>query len=111
MIKLVLDEIYTYVGKKSSNFYIFTALAYDSNNNKSLPLAKTYHSDGALVYPQMYGQKSIAKKSVQTNLIESMNSQIRQYVSSSKRKTKCYAKSFDELNKKLAMVVINKIMG
>ena len=130
MDKLIVDEIYVYIGNKQNRYYIFTALGFDAKGckypfyhlakdknyqdlyrfNQSLPLANIYHSDGALIYPQLYGQRSIAEKSAQTNLIESMNSQLRQYVSSIKRKTKCYAKSFDELNKKLAMVIINKIM-
>lgn len=128
--KIIIDEIYTYIGKKTKRYYIFTAVGYDDldsrypfyyltqsinyndlyNFESTLPAAQSYYSDGALIYNMFFGSKITAQKSVQTNLVESLNSQVRQYVSSVKRKTKCYAKLFSELDKKLAMVIINKIM-
>jgi len=131
---VVVDEIYTFIQAKSKKFYIFTASAYPNQNNmkkkysffylskhkneadllhfaqQQLPQAKVYHSDGALIYPMIFGQKSIAQKSKTTNLIESLNFQLRHYTSALKRKSVNFAKQFDEFNKLLSFIFITKII-
>ncbi len=60
---------------------------------KNLPQAKIIYSDENPTYQVVFGQKNIAPKGIKTNLIESVNSQIRQYCSFFRRKVKYYAKT------------------
>lgn len=129
--ELIIDEVYTFINNRKNNkYYIFTALGIDKNNNKypfyhlcnhknfndllnfdsQIPHSNVVYSDCNPLYAGYYGSINIAKKGVKTNLIESLNSQIRQFNSSLKRKTKCYAKDFDMLNKTLAQTFITKII-
>jgi IS1 family transposase len=126
---LVLDEIYTYLGAKSKRLYIWTGIGFSHtgeklvffhvdtthgitgllNFQKVLPKANTIHCDGNPAYPWVYGTKCIPGKGVKTNLVESFNSQLRQYVSRIKRKTKAYAKDMDALRASIALVLIGKV--
>jgi len=60
-----------------------------------LPKAKIYFSDGNFAYENVYGKSIITKKSKMTNLVENLNSQIRDKISYLVRKTKAHSKSFD----------------
>ena len=51
-------------------------------------------------------KKVIQEKSKYTNLIENLNSQMRDKISYLVRKTKAYAKSFTWLNQRLAMFFV-----
>jgi len=124
---MVIDEIYTFCGSKQNKTYIWTALAFKDNNiykyfhlsksrtindlfefKLSLPSTNIVYSDGNFAYANVFGNKNIAQKGIKTNLVESFNSQLRQYVSRIKRKTKSYAKDFNNLKNSIAMV-INKL--
>ena len=121
----MLDEIYTYVGAKACKHYIFTAYGvtdlgyvvrygavFEHNNARSLelflkqlPRAKAYFSDGAPTYGKVLGAKVLQEKSAVTNLVESFNSQLRQYMTGLRRKTKAYAKQIDSLRRQLALAL------
>ena len=51
------------------------------------------------------------QKSKETNVIENLNSQIRDKISYLVRRSKAYAKSFDWLDKRLAWFFVNKNIG
>lgn len=128
---LVLDEIYSFVGRKSRRFYIWTALGFSPRGERlaffhvdtstgslalerfrlQLPPAHRYFCDGNPAYQDVLGSRCHPGKGVQTNLIESLNSQVRQFVSRLRRKTKGYAKSVAALEASLALVFIGKIIG
>jgi IS1 family transposase len=123
----VLDEIYTYVGKKALRYYVFTAYGitdlgyvvrfakvFEHVSARSLerfllrlPPALHYFSDGAPMYGTLLGNKVLQEKNVWTNLVESFNSQLRQYVTALRRKTKAYAKVPAALERQLALVQLN----
>jgi IS1 family transposase len=127
---MVIDEIYTYISNKKNKFYIWTAIAYKPNGEKlgfyhlshqkteqdlwdflqKLPQARIIYSDENPTYKAIFGNKNIAKKGIKTNLIESLNSQVRQYCSFIKRKSKCFAKKEQSLNNLLAKIFISKII-
>jgi IS1 family transposase len=75
-----------------------------------LPQVEAVYSDKNPVYKKYYGEKNIAKKGIMTNLVESVNSQLRGYCSRLIRKAKSYAKSVNALNDNLCSVFINKII-
>ena len=79
--------------------------------DSKLPISKLIYSDCNPLYYSFYGSSNIAAKGAKTNIIESLNSQIRQFNSSLRRKTKCYAKSFDLFNNSLAHTFITKIIN
>lgn len=125
---LVLDEIYTFVGQKGRKFYIFTAYgmtdlgyvvrfahvyqtvcSYNLRRFlKLLPPAQAYFSDGASMYGTVLGNKVLQEKNAMTNLVESFNSQLRQYLSNIRRKTKGYAKTHDGLARQIARLILRK---
>ena len=128
----IIDEIYTYIGKKSNKHYLFTAKCYtetgnlfqffklyknndinalDDFNLTQLPYSTNVHSDGNPIYPAVFGPLVTAKKSKVTNLVESLNCQIRHYTSQLHRKTLCYAKSFPNLENKLALIFLSRIIN
>ena len=63
--------------------------------NLKLSKAKRYFSDENFAYENVYGKNIITKKSKMTNLIENLNSQIRDKISYLIRKIKTHSKSFD----------------
>ena len=60
-----------------------------------LPNTENVYSDGNFSYDKVYGSKAIMKKSKITNIIENLNSQIRDKISYLVRRSKAHAKSFD----------------
>ena len=61
------------------------------------------YSDENFAYGNIYGDKVIKEKSVMTNIIENLNSQLRDKISYLVRKTKWYSKSQEWLNYRLAI--------
>ena len=90
-----MDEIYTLTEKKKC--YIWTCVGETRKGKKfyfchlskrknieslidfnlKLPKAKPYFSDGNFAYENVYGKNIITEKSKMTNLVENLNSQIR----------------------------------
>ena len=117
--RLIIDEIYTFVGKKSKKVYVWTARAERADGSfvlfatvskskaaagllsllQTLPRACFYYSDGN---PELLAHQ---RKGIETNRIESFNSQLRQYVGYLRRKTKAYAKREDFLQEDLFLVL------
>ena len=71
--------------------------------NFDLPKVEKYYTNGHFAYSNVYGDKVIQEKSKYTNLVENLNSQMRDKVSYLVRNTKAHAKSFEWLNRRLAM--------
>ena len=69
---------------------------------QQLPRAAFYYSDKNPVYGELIARQ---RKGVQTNRIESFNSQLRQYVGYMRRKTKAYAKREDFLQQDLYLTL------
>jgi IS1 family transposase len=78
------------------------------NFKQKLPCAKVIFSDENFSYQNVFGNKNIAAKGKETNLIESFNSQLRQYCSKIKRKSKSFAKDFINFDNHLAWLFIEK---
>ena len=124
---LVLDEIYTFTEKKSKKCYIWTCVGQTITGRKfyfyhlskrknidslidfnlKLPKANFYFSDGNFAYENVYGKNIITQKSKMTNLVENLNSQIRDKISYLVRRTKAHSKSFSWLNDRLSMFFVN----
>ncbi|WP_459884860.1 IS1 family transposase [Caminibacter profundus] len=120
---LCLDELYTFYGKKGNKAYVWTTVGVTKTGRKfyfyflskkkniesllsfnfDLPKAEKYYTDGHFAYSNVYGKQATQEKSKYTNLIENLNSQMRDKISYLVRKTKSHAKSFEWLNRKLAM--------
>ena len=64
-----------------------------------MPNVERYYTDGNFAYSNVYGDKVIQEKSKYTNLVENLNSQMRDKVSYLVRKTKAYAKLLNGLAK------------
>ena len=127
---LVLDEIYTFEGRKNQKRFVWTACAFNERGEKlfwvhtdvstgeeaperfarQLPCARVIYSDGNPAYEAFFHDRSRVGKGVKTNLIESGNSQFRQYSSRLRRKTKGYTKSLKNLRDNLVSVLIAKVM-
>jgi IS1 family transposase len=123
---LVLDEIYSYVGCKARKHYVFTAYGITDTGFvvryarvfehcsarslilflRDLPPAQAYFSDGAPMYGHVLTTKVLQEKGVMTNLVESFNSQIRQYVSSLRRRTKAFSKTKAGFEQRLALAQV-----
>lgn len=120
-----MDEMYTHELDKKHRIYVFTAVAitdmgyqqvyarvYRSVSNSSLikflrtlPKSRYYYSDEAPMYGSVLKSKVLTEKNVWTNLVESLNSQLRHYVSQLVRKTKAYSKSIESLQHTLDMLL------
>ena len=74
--------------------------------NFDLPKVERYYTDVHFAYSNVYGDKASQKKLKYTNLVENLNSQMRDKISYLVRKTKVHAKSFKWLNQKLAMFFV-----
>ena len=121
---LCLDELYTFYGKKENKVYVWNAVGVTKTGRKfyflskkkniesllsfnfDLPKVDKYYTDGHFVYSNVYGDKVIQEKSKYTNLVENLNSQMRDRISYLVRKTKAHAKSFEWLNRRLAMFFV-----
>ena len=123
---LCLDELYTFYGKKENKAYVWSAIGvtkrgrkfyfYFLSKNKNiesllsfnfdLPKVDKYYTDGHFAYSNVYGKKASQEKSKYTNLVENLNSQMRDKISYLVRKTKAHAKSFKWFNQRLAMFFV-----
>lgn len=128
---MIIDELYTYISNKKKRFYVWAAVAititgkkfyyYHLSRNKTtqalflfnqdLPKANTIYSDGNFAYDSVYGKKVIQKKSKMTNIIENLNSQMRDKISYLVRRTKAYSKSKNWLDYRLALFFNSKNLG
>jgi IS1 family transposase len=126
-VYLCIDELYTFIEKKESKAYVGTAVGVTkrgrkfyfyhlslkkdgdalSTFNTDLPKVDKYYTDGHFAYDNVYGKKASQKKSKFTNIVENLNSQMRDKVSYLVRKTKAHAKSFKWLDNRLAMFFVN----
>ena len=124
---LCLDELYTFYGKKSNKAYIWSAVGVTKTGRKfyfyflskkkdiesllsfnfDLPKVEKYYTDGHFAYSNVYGIKASQKKSKYTNLVENLNSQMRDKISYLVRKSKGHAKSLKWLDDRLAMFSFN----
>lgn len=128
---MCLDEIYTYIGDKNNKYYVWTGIAWTNEGqklgffylsktktyadlvafDKTLPQADKVYTDNNPTYQMLYGSRNIAQKGVKTNLIESLNSQLRQFTSYLRRKFKGYAKNSQMFEQTLAKIFITKIIN
>ena len=119
---LIIDELYTFIKKKENKAYVWSAIAVDTDGNKSfyyhlsrrkdnnalikfkenLPEVDKVYCDGNMTYSSIFGDKATMKKSVYTNLIESLNSNMRSSIAYLTRKSNKHSKSFTFLDSKLA---------
>ena len=79
--------------------------------NQDLPKVDRIYADGNFAYDSIYGDKAIQEKSGTTNIIENLNSQLRDKISYFVRKTKAYSKSEKWLNYRLALFFNSKNLG
>jgi len=68
-----------------------------------LPEVEKYNTDKHFAYSNVYGNKASQEKSKYTNLVENLNSQMRDKTSYLVRKTKAHAKFFEWLNQRLEL--------
>jgi len=128
---MIMDELYTFVQCKSKKYYVWTSIGVTStgkkfyfyhlskrktveelfNFNLDLPKVNRVYSDKNFSYHNIYGDKVIQEKSGITNVIENLNSQLRDKVSYLVRRTKAHAKSALWLNYRLAIFFISKNIG
>jgi len=124
---LCLDELYTFYKKKENKVYIWSAVGVTTTGKKfyfyflskkkdinsllsfnfDLPKVERYYTDGHFAYSNVYGEKASQEKSKYTNLVENLNSQMRDKISYLVRKTKAHAKSFEWLDYRLALFFFN----
>jgi IS1 family transposase len=115
---LCLDELYTFYGNKGNRVYIWSAVGVTKTGRKfyfyhlskrkdidsllsfNFDLLKVYkyYTDGHFAYSNVYGNKASQQKSKFTNIVENLNSQMRDKISYLVRRTKAHSKSFDWLN-------------
>ena len=98
----VLNGLHLSHDKKSETFFDF---------KQDLPNVATIYTDGNYSYNAIFGKKATMQKSKMTNIIENLNSQIRDKISYLVRRSKAHAKSFSWLDKRIAWFFINKNLG
>ena len=128
---MVMDELYTFIGKKTKRYYVWASIAVTQTGKKfyfyhlskyknagalfefnlNLPKTDKIYCDGCFSYDKIYGDKATLEKSKYTNLIENLNSQMRDKISYLVRRTKAHSKSFEWLNSRLAIFFVNKNLG
>ncbi len=106
--------MYTFITNKGKRAYIWTTIAvtktgkyfyfYHLSSDKGskalfdfkhdLPNVAKVYTDGNYSYNAIFGKKASMKKSKMTNIIENLNSQIRDKISYLVRRSKAHAKSF-----------------
>jgi IS1 family transposase len=126
-----MDELYTFVQRKSQKYYVWTSIAITQtgkkfyfyhlsrrktteelfNFNLDLPKVTQVYSDENFSYHNVYGDKVIQEKSKVTNVIENLNSQLRDKVSYLVRRTKAHSKSPLWLDYRLALFFNAKNLG
>ena len=78
------------------------------NFELKLPNVDKVYCDGNLSYGSVYGlEVASMQKSKFTNIVENVNSQIRDKISYLVRKSKAYSKSIEWLDNRLAMFFVN----
>jgi len=125
---LVMDELYTFVKNKKRRYYVWTAIAVTQtkryfyfyylskdkgsgalfNFKDNLPEVPKVYTDGNYSYNQIFGSKATMQKSRITNIIENLNSQLRDKISYLVRRSKAHAKSSEWLDNRLAWFFVNK---
>jgi IS1 family transposase len=124
--EMSVDEVYTFYINKKTKAYIWTCIGklngesyryFHLTKRKTkqdelafqarIPDANVVYSDKNFAYEAVFGEKNIAQKGAKTNLVESLNSQLRQYCSKIRRKTKSYAKNFIQLRNHLAFLFLS----
>jgi IS1 family transposase len=128
---MIRDELYTFVEKKSQRYYVWTSIGVTHtgkkfyfyhlsqrktveelfNFNLDLPKVNRVYSDKNFSYHNIYGDKVIQEKSAITNIIENLNSQLRDKISYLVRRTKAHAKSSLWLDYRLAIFFVSKNIG
>ena len=114
-----IDEMWTYVGKKTDDVWIWTAV-FDKKTKLfeigkrdedtfwkfyyQIPLANEFQTDGYRIYQNLPRRK--VKKYGYTNWNEGLHSFLRSKIAMLKRKTKAYAKSIRALYRALALVFL-----
>jgi len=126
-----MDELFTFVGYKTNRYYVWTAMAFTQTGKPfyfyrlckhrntdelfefdlDLPRVNKVYCDEAFTYDKMYANKAIQAKGAMTNIIENLNSQLRDKIAYLVRRTKAHAKSVEWLNYRLARFFINKNLG
>ena len=125
---MVIDEMYSFIQKKSNKCYIWVSVVITRSGRKfyfyhvskrrtaeellnfelKLPNVDKIYCDGNLSYSCVYGLDKVSmQKSKFTNIVENVNSQIRDKISYLVRKSKAHSKSFEWLNNRLAMFFVN----
>ena len=124
---MVIDELYTFVREKSNKSYVWVSVLVTKTGRKfyfyhvsskknskellkfsfELPKVNKVYCDGNLAYNSVYGNKATMEKSKFTNIVENVNSQLRDKVSYLVRKSKAHAKSAEWLKNRLAMFFVN----
>ena len=117
-----MDELFTFIGTKSNRYYVWTAMAFTKTGkpfyyyrlskyrntdelfefNLDLPKVKRVYCDEAFTYDKMYADKAIQAKGAMTNIIENLNSQLRDKISYLVRRSKAHSKSPMWLDYRLA---------
>lgn len=128
---MIMDELYTFIATKTNKYYVWTAIArtitgkkfyyYRLSKHKTvnelfefnldLPNVDRVYSDANFSYGNVYGKKAIQAKSATTNIIENLNSQLRDKISYLVRKSKAHAKSEQWLDYRLAIFFNAKNLG
>jgi IS1 family transposase len=126
-----MDELFTFIGEKFNRYYVWTAMLFTTTGkpfyyyrlskhrsadelfefNLDLPKVNGVFCDEAFAYDKIYGSKAIQAKGVMTNIIENLNSQMRDKIAYLVRRTKAHAKSAEWLDYRLARFFINKNLG
>ena len=125
---LIIDELYTFIRRKDSKAYVWSAIAVDTEGKQhyfyhlskkkdnealrtfkeSLPNISKVYCDGNMSYGSVYKGKATMEKSVFTNLVESLNSSLRSKISFLTRKSDKHSKDFTFLDTRLANYFYNK---
>jgi IS1 family transposase len=128
---MIMDELYTFVQRKSKKYYLWTSIGVTTtgkkfyfyhlskrktleelfNFNLDLPQVNRVYSDENFSYHNIYGNKVIQEKSGITNVVENLNSQLRDKISYLVRRTKAHAKSSLWLDYRLAIFFVSKNIG
>ena len=126
-----MDELFTFVKHRTNGYYVWTAIAYTSTGklfyfyrlckrrntdelfefNLDLPKVNIIYCNKAFTYDRMYANKVIQAKGAMTNIIENLNSQLRDKTAYLVRRTKAHTKSPQWLDYRLARFFINKNLG
>ena len=128
---MIMDELYTYINNKKKRYYVWASMAFTKTGKKfyyyylskhkttqalfffnvNLPKVNKVYADGNFAYDSVYADKAIQEKSATTNIIENLNSQLRDKISYLVRRTKAYSKSELWLDYRLALFFNAKNLG